>query len=111
MGYHPGREGKGYAMFCPECGTPARDEHQFCSSCGVELPAARAWAMQPARATSVLNLAGDQSIRLLAYAVCGLLAVLIIGELVRFVVGLAVPLLLVVAILYWARERRRRRYG
>jgi len=98
-------------MFCSHCGASARDEHLFCSSCGAELPAARAWAMQPRRATSVLNLAGDQGIRLLAFAVCGLLAVLIIGELVRFVVGMAVPALLVIALVYWARERRRRRYG
>ncbi|HEY8284525.1 MAG TPA: zinc ribbon domain-containing protein [Chloroflexota bacterium] len=98
-------------MFCPHCGAPTRDEHLFCSSCGVELPAARVWAMQPRRITSVLNLAGDQGIRLLAFAVCGLLAVLILGEVVRFVVGMAVPVLLILALVYWARERRRRRYG
>ncbi|MGH2410249.1 MAG: zinc-ribbon domain-containing protein [Chloroflexota bacterium] len=98
-------------MFCPQCGAQTKDEHLFCSSCGAELPAARAWAMQPRRATSVLNLAGDQGIRLLAFAVCGLLAVLILGEVVRFMVGMAVPVLLVVALVYWARERHRRRYG
>ena len=98
-------------MFCPHCGAQTKDEHLFCSSCGAELPAARAWAMQPRRATSVLNLVGDQGVRLLAFAVCGLLAVLILGEVVRLVVGMAVPVLLVIALLYWARERRRRRYG
>jgi len=41
----------------------------------------------------------------------GLLAVLILGELVRFVVGLALPVLVVVALVYWTRQRRRRRYG
>ncbi|HXT37872.1 MAG TPA: zinc ribbon domain-containing protein [Chloroflexota bacterium] len=98
-------------MFCPHCGAQTKDEHLFCSSCGSELPAARAWSMQPRRATSVLNLAGDQGIRLLAFAVGGLLAVLILGEVVRFVVGMTVPVLLIIALLYWARERRRRRYG
>jgi hypothetical protein len=64
--------------------------------------------MQPARATGVLNMASDHGIRILAFAVCGLLAVLILGELVRFVVGLAVPIVLLAALLYWARGRRRR---
>jgi hypothetical protein len=95
-------------MFCPHCGGIARDEHQFCSTCGAELPAARAWAMQPARSTGVLNMASDHGIRILVYAVCGLLAVLVIGELVRFVVGLAVPIVVIAALVYWARSRRRR---
>lgn len=98
-------------MFCPRCGGAARDEHQFCSACGAELPAARAWAMQPMRSAHVLNLASDHGLRILAYVVVGLLAVLILGELVRFVVGLALPVLVVVALVYWMRQRRRRRYG
>ena len=97
-------------MFCPHCGTPTQDDHAFCHSCGVELPGARAWAMQPLRAAGLLNMIGDPGIRLLAYAVCGLVAVLVIGELVKMVIGLAVPVLIVLGILYWARERRRRYY-
>jgi predicted amidophosphoribosyltransferase len=97
-------------MFCPHCGTETRDDHAYCPACGTALPASRPWAMTPARSTGLLNLVGDPGIRLLAYGVAGLLAMLLLAEVVKAVVAVALPLLIVLAILYWARERRRRYY-
>ena len=97
-------------MFCPQCGTTTRDDHAYCPACGSALAASRAWSVAPSRSVRALDLVGNQGIRLLAYAVGGLLAMLILTEVVRTVVAMAIPLLLIAIVVYWARERRRRYY-
>jgi hypothetical protein len=97
-------------MFCPHCGAPTKDEDAFCQSCGAVLPGARGYSVGPARPSGVMGLIGEPGIRLMAYAVVGLVAMLLIGEVLRFVVALLLPVLVVAVILYWARSRRRRYY-
>ena len=63
------------------------------------------------RPGGVVGLLGDPGIRLLAYALTGIVAVLVIGEIMRFLLALFLPALLILAILYWARRRRRRFYN
>ena len=97
-------------MFCPHCGATTRDDHVYCPGCGSALTASRPWGVTPSPSVRALELVGDQGIRLLAYAVGGLLAMLILATVVRMVVAMAIPLLLIAIVVYWARERRRRRH-
>lgn len=97
-------------MFCPHCGAATRDDHAYCPACGSALAASRPWGVTPSPSVRTLSLVGDQGIRLLAYAVGGLLAMLILATVVRTMVAMAIPLLLIAIVVYWARERRRRSY-
>jgi hypothetical protein len=98
-------------MFCPHCGAPTKDEDAWCRACGAVLPGARGYSVEPVRSSGAIDLVGEPGIRLLAYSVAALVAVLVVGEIVRFVLALVVPLIVVVALVYWARSRRRRLYG
>ena len=75
------------------------------------MPGARGYSVEPARSRSVLDLVGEPGIRLIAYSLAALVAVLLIGEVIRFMLALALPLLVVAVLLYWARSRRKRLYG
>jgi hypothetical protein len=97
-------------MFCPHCGAHTKDSDAWCPTCGAILPGSQGWSVERARPRGLMGLAGEPGIRLLAYAFAGLVAVLIVGEVLRLVVALILPALFIVAILYWARERRRRFY-
>jgi|GEM_PF-1690505 len=97
-------------MYCPRCGARTKDEDAWCPACGVVLPGARGWSVEPARPLGIVGLVGEPGIRLLAYSIAGLVAVLVVGEILRFVLALFLPALVVVVLLYWARERRRRLY-
>src|SRR5579872_281465 len=97
-------------MFCPQCGADVHDDHAFCQTCGAALPAARRADLTPSRSMDALNLLGDQGIRMLAIALGGLLALFLLAELVKVVVVIALPLVIILAVLHWARERRRRYY-
>ncbi len=97
-------------MFCPHCGAPTKDPDAWCPSCGAILPGSRGWPVERARPQGIMGLAGEPGIRWLAYALAGLVVVLIVGEVLRLVLALMLPALLIVAILYWVRERRRRFY-
>ncbi|HWE60859.1 MAG TPA: hypothetical protein VHB98_04035 [Chloroflexota bacterium] len=66
--------------------------------------------LAPERRSRSLNLIGDSGMRLFVCGIGGLVAVLLLAEVVRAVVLLALPLLVVLALVYWARERRRRYY-
>jgi len=59
---------------------------------------------------ALLSMIGDPGIRMLVFAIGGLVGVLLISTVVKAVLGLALPLLIVIAVVYWARERRRRYY-
>ena len=98
-------------MFCPHCGASTKDEDAWCPACGAVLPGADGWPVERAGAPGIVGIIGEPGIRLLAYSLAGLMAVLVIGELLRLVLALFLPALLVIAILYWARERRRRLYN
>jgi len=98
-------------VFCPHCGAPTRDEDAWCASCGAILPGARGYSIEPARSRGVVDLVGEPGIRLLAYSLAALVAVLVLGEVLRFLFALAVPLVVVAALVYWARSRRKRLYG
>jgi zinc-ribbon domain len=97
-------------MFCPHCGAPTRDEDAWCSACGAVLPGARGYAVEPQRSRQIIALTGGPGIRLLIYTVAGLATVLLVGEVLRFVLVLALPLIVLVAVLAWTRSRRRRLY-
>ena len=93
-------------MFCPHCGASARDDHTYCHGCGAALRATRAWpASVPPSGLS--RLAGEPGIRLLAYGAAGVLAMLALSFVLKALITLAVPLLLVALVVYWARERGR----
>ena len=93
-------------MFCPHCGASAKDDHAYCHGCGAALSATRTWPTA-ARPAQLPWLAGESSLRLLAYGAAGVLAVLLVSFLLKAVIMLAVPLLLVAFVVYWARERGR----
>lgn len=98
-------------MFCPHCGAPTKDEDAWCPACGAILPGARGYSVEPARSHGFVDLVGEPGIRLLAYSLAALIAVLVVGEVMRFLFALAVPLLVVALLVYWARSRRKRLYG
>ncbi len=98
-------------MFCPHCGAATRDEDAWCAACGAILPGARGYSVEPARPRGVIDLVGEPGIRVLAYTVAALIVVLVVGEIVRFVLALALPLLVIAALVFWARSRRKRLYG
>lgn len=95
-------------MFCPQCGASNKESHAYCHACGAALPRETHRVMAPPRATRSLHLVGDPGMRLFAYGIGGLVAVFVLAELVRAVVLVAIPLLVVLALVYLARERRRR---
>lgn len=95
-------------MFCPQCGASGDETHQYCHACGAAMPRETRRVMAPPRTTRALNPLGDPGVRLFAYAIGGLVGVFVLAELVRAVVLVAIPLLVVLALLYWARERRGR---
>jgi uncharacterized membrane protein YvbJ len=97
-------------MYCPQCGSRANDKHAWCQECGAVFPTDRAWSIASAREGGLLSRISDPGARIIVIAVAGVVAMLILGEVLRFVVALVLPLILVVAILYWASERRRRLY-
>ena len=98
-------------MFCPHCGAPTTDEDAWCRACGAVLPGARGYSIEPARSRGAIDLVGEPGIRLLAYSLATLVAVLVLHEVLRFVLALALPMIVVVALVYWARARRKRLYG
>jgi hypothetical protein len=98
-------------MYCPYCGAPAQDDHVYCAACGAALHTSRRSSLiSSPLPVALARLSGDSGVRLLALAVGSLFAILVIGELVRAVLALAVPVLLIVVMVYWVRERRRRYY-
>ena len=97
-------------MTCPQCHTPAPAHALFCSRCGASLPTAAGREVRPLANAGMLGLLGDGGVRLLAYTLAGLVGFLLITALMRTIVGLALPVLVVVLVLYWVRERRRRYY-
>jgi hypothetical protein len=97
-------------MYCPHCGVRAGEDHAWCQSCGAILPRSEYGSVGPSNPSGLIGAIGSPGLRLAAYAVAGLVAVLIVGELLRLVVALVLPTLLLIAVLYWARQRRRRLY-
>ncbi len=98
-------------MFCPHCGAPTNEADAWCPACGAILPGARGYAVEPARPRGIVDLVGEPGLRLMAYGLAALVAVLVVGEVVRFLFALALPLVVVLALVYWARARRKRLYG
>jgi hypothetical protein len=98
-------------MYCPYCGAPAQDDHIYCSACGAALHTSqRSSLISSPLPMALARLSSGSGVRLMALAVGSLFAILVIGELVRTVTALVLPLLLIFALLYWVRERRRRYY-
>ena len=97
-------------IFCPRCGMETQQSHAYCHSCGAPLPAGNRATPQRARGTRFLRTAGGSDMRFAAFAVGGLVAMLILAEVVRAVVVIMLPLVIVMIIVFWARERRRRYY-
>lgn len=105
-----GVKGGTCVMYCPHCGTATRDHHAYCHACGGVLRGARRWTVAEAPASGLRRIVEVPGGRAAIYAVGGLVAMLLIAEVVRAVVALALPLLVVLLLMYWARERRRRYY-
>jgi hypothetical protein len=103
--------------FCSRCGAPSQMDHAFCPRCGAALHGSRdlSWRRGPRLPYGIGGLDLDAimrhpSYRPLLYAAGTIFALVLIVEMARALVGLAVVALIVFLVANWARRRECRSY-